>query len=785
MDKFTKKAAAALQNAQGIACALGHTYIGSEHLLLGILRETDSMGGRLLLSRGITYDKVCTRLCELVGTGTKTVLSAADMTTRTRRIVEQSTSCARRFGFTTVGTEHLLLAITGEPECVAMQLLAKLGQDAKSLAPYICDKLGLYELLTPQSASRQQKSLKMLSKFAVNLTEQARAGKLFEAVGRDAETERVMSILTRHGKSNPCLIGEPGVGKTCIVEGLAVRIAKGDTPKALVGCQIYMLDLATMIAGSKYRGEFEERLRAVIDEAEKNPEIILFVDEMHIIIGAGAAEGAIDACNILKPALARGKVRLIGATTVEEYRRHIEKDRALERRLAPVMIEEPDEQTALEILRFLRGRLESHHGVRISDNAVNAAVSLSVRYIGDRFLPDKAIDLLDEAASFAQLSGASRADKDIAGQRAQLEELIKKGMFESAGAVRENIRRLRTSRSDAFSVVTEKQVCAAVSRWTGIPVGTLSKQGVEKLSGLEARIKSRIIGQDSAVKCVCDTLKRAGAGLCDPARPYASFLLCGTTGVGKTELCRTVAEELFGSRRALIKLDMAEYMEIHSVSKLIGSPPGYVGHDEGGALCDAVRARPYSIVLFDEIEKAHPDVLNILLGILDEGVLTDSHGRHASFKNTVIMMTTNIGTQRAGSTPLGFGQKDGTLDSAVLSKLRQTLRPELLNRIDETVVFRMLDDNDLEIITRQMLDTLRLRLQKRGVDVEFDDSVVRMIIAENDAKSYGARNIRRLIIRRVSNPIAQMMLDGTLPECAVTDKMLVNRDEPVYNVTKR
>lgn len=800
MDKFSKKAGNALQNAQNIASALGHTYIGSEHLLLGILKETESVGSRILLSRGITYDKVRTRLCELVGTGTKTQLGASDMTSRTRRIIEQSMTFAKRFGFTSVGTEHLLLAIAAENECVGMQILSKLGQDPKTLSSTIREKLGLYELITPQAPQKPAKNLKVLPKFATNLVDEARQGKILPAVGREEELERVMSILSRHSKNNPCLIGEPGVGKTCIAEGLALKISCGEVPPTLAGQQIYMLDLTSMIAGSKYRGEFEERLRAVLDEAEKNTDIILFVDEMHIIIGAGAAEGAIDACNILKPALARGKIKMIGATTIDEYHRHIEKDRALERRFAPVMIDEPSEKMTLDILHSLRGRLENHHSVQIEESALCAAISLSVRYIGDRFLPDKAIDLVDEAASVKHISMLksprhSLQDK-ITQKRSRLEEMIKKGKYEDAARLRDEISVIKAQKDNAqFSEeisVTEEDICRAVSRWTGVPAGALTKEGAERLSKMEERINRRIIGQNAAVKCVCDTLIRAGAGLCDPTRPLASFLFCGTTGVGKTELCRVLADELFKTSKALVKLDMAEFMEQHSIAKLIGSPPGYVGHDDGGALCEKIRSRPYSIVLFDEIEKAHPEVLNILLGILDDGVLTDSHGRTANFKNTIVILTTNIGTMKAGSIPLGFsGSETGEqIRKTVLTALKKTLRPELLNRIDETPVFEMLKDKDIRKITEMMLSELKQRLENKGIAIEFDPSVADMICTLNGTSQFGARNIRRLITRHVANPIAAMVVSGSLKPgssqvlsqtelCADT---LVNSKPVVYNM---
>lgn len=763
MDKFSKKAGLALQSAQDIASALGHTYIGSEHLLLGILKDSECVGSRILLSKAITYEKVKSQLTELMGSGCKTELSAADMTSRTRKIIEQSALFAKRFGFTAIGTEHLLLSIAAEPECVGMQILTKLGIEPKALTATVRDKLGLYEITT-QSSPKQTKTLKHITKYATNLTELAKRGKLHPAIGRDAELARVITILSRQSKNNPCLIGEPGVGKTCIAEGLALRIAKNDVPPVLSGKQIYMLDLTSMIAGSKYRGEFEERLHAVLDEAEKNSEIILFVDEMHIIIGAGAAEGAIDACNILKPALARGRIKMIGATTIKEYRTHIEKDRALERRFAQVMIEEPDKKTTLEILESIRGVLEHHHNVKIDDGALKAAVELSVRYIGDRFLPDKAIDVIDEAASNLNLNRLCGGENELAKLRGALESSIKTGNYEQAAKLRDRIAELKKESGDGIPTVTQKDICDTVSRWTGVPVGTLDKSRADLLCSLSERVKRQIIGQDKAVDCVCSTLIRAATGLCDPQRPLASFLFCGTTGVGKTELCKVIAREMFGSDKALIKLDMAEFMEPHSVSKLIGSPPGYIGHEKGGELCDRVRSRPYSILLFDEIEKAHPEVLNILLSLLDEGVLTDSHGVSASFKNTVVVMTTNLGTQAENRmTPLGFGgDRENHLTESISSAVKKSLRPELQSRIDETVIFERLSSDAIRRIARLYLDGMTKRMAENDIEIEFDDSVIDMVVSMNRTAEHGARNIRRIIAKNVYNEIASRIASGSL-----------------------
>lgn len=763
LDKFSRKAALALAAGQSIASSLGHTYIGSEHILLGIIKESDSVGARILLSRGITYDKVEQKLVELVGKGEPTLLSARDITPRMRRIIELSFTSAKRFGFTIVGTEHILIGMTAEPECVGMQLLSKLGISAKALSDTIQQRLGLYEIPTAGTNSKTQKALKAIAKYSINLTKEASLGTLDPIIGRKKELERVMSILCRRNKNNPCLVGEPGVGKTVIVEGLAQKIAEGKVPLQLIDKQIYMLDLTSMIAGSKYRGEFEERLKSVVDEAEKNPDIILFIDEMHVMVGAGAAEGAIDASNILKPALARGKIKVIGATTVDEYRKHIEKDQALERRFAPVIIDEPDKERTLEILKGVRPKLEAHHRVKIDDSALDSAIDLSVRYIGDRFLPDKAIDLIDESAAKVNLSAFSESAG--AGEK-NIRLSISEGNFDTAAELSLMLDDLPQSPKTQTPHITDKDVCAVVSVSTGIPAGNLSEDEGQRLIGLEQRLEKRVIGQKEAIHTVCETVRRARAGLGDPNRPLSSIILCGTTGVGKTELCRALACELFGSEQALVKLDMAEYMEKHSVSKIIGSPPGYVGFDSGGTLADRIRSRPYCILLLDEIEKAHPDVLNILLGILDEGRLTDSTGRKVSFKNIIIIMTSNIGASRVvGKVSLGFGESGISYEhikSEIMSALKKELRPEFLNRIDEIVVFKKLGKAELMQIAQKMLGELSDRLKKSGVDISFDISVVQMVTENKDSDDYGARQVKRVIDSKITNAIAQKLLKGEI-----------------------
>lgn len=745
MEKFSKKASLALRAAQDAAEALGHTYIGSEHILLGILADSECVGARLLLSKSITSAKVESALCQLMGSGCETELSASDMTSRTRKIIEQSSVIAKRYGFSVIGTEHLLLAIADESECVGMQILTKLGVDSRSLTKLIHDKLGMYEI--PISQPPRQKPLRHIPKFSKNLSDSARLGQISEAVGREEETARVITVLARRGKNNPCLIGEPGVGKTCIAEDLALRIYRREVPPVLFNKQIYALDLTSMLAGAKYRGEFEERLHAVLDEAEKNPDVILFIDELHIIIGAGAAEGAIDASNILKPALARGRIKVIGATTLSEYTRIIERDRALERRFAKIMIEEPTIETTVRILKSLKSALEAHHNVIIPDRAIESAVMLADRYIGDRFMPDKAIDLIDETASKLRLSQASGSGAQL---RSELEKALRNGDLDLAADIRNKI----SEESLTAKAVTSEDVCDTVSLWTGVPITTLS----DGLCDLESRVKAKIIGQDAAVKTVCDTLIRARSGLCDEKRPMASMLFCGSTGVGKTELCKVIAKELYGSMRALIRLDMAEYMEAHSVSRLIGSPPGYVGHGEGGMLCKQVRTRPYSIILFDEIEKAHPEVLNVLLSILDEGVLTDSLGNKAHFHNTVIILTTNLGTGGEGA--VGFGGNGALSRSKISTALKNHLRPEILGRIDEVVYFDTLSGEHIQEIAKIMLEEMRRKLKKDGIDVEFDDSVSQMVASSCDCLTYGARNIRKVISQAVYNDLAKKITSG-------------------------
>ncbi len=663
-NKFTAKATNVLNKSLYLASELGHTYIGSEHLLLALTSETDSVAAKLLDSRGVIFENVKAAITERIGVGERTSLTPNDLTPRTKHIIETSAYKAMRFGGTYIGTEHLLLSLCAEPDCAASVILTSLGASAKDISSDIASFFG--ELNDNDSKSgkiRNDAVLRdtpTLSQHGRDLTALAREGRLDPIIGRSSETERVIQILSRRTKNNPCLIGEPGVGKTAVVEGLAKRIADGTVPAPLSNKLIISLDLASMVAGAKYRGEFEERMKAVIKEVEKNPSVILFIDEIHTLIGAGAAEGAVDAANILKPALARGEIQLIGATTISEYRKYIEKDAALERRFASVTVGEPTPDEAVQILLGLRDRYESHHKVKITDEAIHAAVSLSVRYIGDRYLPDKAIDLIDEAASRARIASYTSpielkvAEEEIKSLQADKEEAIKAQNFEKAAAIRDKEKALiedcnkkkakwQASVSNTELSIGENDIADIVGTWTGIPIRHLAEKESECLSHLGDILKSRIIGQDAAADAVARAIQRGRIGLKDPNRPIGSFIFLGPTGVGKTELCRVLSDVMFGDKNAMIRIDMSEFIDKHSSSKLIGSPPGYVGYSEGGQLTEKIRRKPYSVVLFDEIEKAHPDVWGLLLQILEDGILTDSQGRRVDFKNSIIIMTSNVG----------------------------------------------------------------------------------------------------------------------------------------------
>ena len=789
---FTQKANTALNAAIEYAENLGHTYIGSEHLLLGLLSSEGSVAYTALTARNITADNVETAVRNSVGIGTPTVLSPNDFTPRSKNIIETAVTIARSLGHGYVGTEHLLIAILRDSSCYAMDILDAMNVSAADIAEEITKSVNVSQNDASPKSKEQSKGkteTPTLDQFGRDLTAIARQGKIDPVIGRQKEIERVIQILCRRTKNNPCLIGEPGVGKTAIAEGLALKIASGEVPEILKDKRIVALDLTGMVAGTKYRGDFEERIKSAIDEVSKAGNIILFIDEVHTLIGAGAAEGAVDAANILKPALARGEMQVIGATTIEEYRKNIEKDSALERRFQSVLVGEPSREEAVEILKGIRDKYEAHHKVKITDEAIEAAVKMSSRYIGDRFLPDKAIDLIDEAASKVRLR-AYTPPEDIR----ELEEKIKRineekasavnsQNFEQAAALRDEEKEVKAhlenakegwkkQNSETNGVVTPDEIAAIVSEWTHIPVVQLTEEESQRLLHMEEELHRRIVGQDQAVSAVAKAIRRGRVGLKDPNRPTGSFIFLGPTGVGKTELCKTLAATLFGDESAMIRLDMSEFMEKHTVSKLVGSPPGYVGYDEGGQLTEKVRRKPYSVVLFDEIEKAHPDVFNMLLQILDDGVLTDSQGRKVDFKNCIIIMTSNVGAKlitNAGNAALGFKGEEGNgtmsqsdIKDAVMGELKKCFRPEFLNRVDDIIVFEQLNKDDIKEIARRMLKTLKNRVHDMGIELSFDDSAIEKIADEGFDLVYGARPLRRAIQSEIEDKLSEEMLDGRI-----------------------
>ncbi len=814
-NRFTGRAQDALKAALGSAVSLGHTYIGTEHLLLGLLSDPASIAARLLEARGVRAEAVRTAVVELSGRGGESRVSPADMTPRLRRMLQDAAMEAARCGQHHIGTEHLLLSVLESTDCVAVRILYGIGAPVDEVRGDVLAFLASEPGGEPgrnipppatsgrahgsRSAERREErthgarstgresgrsgenrekgeesipGAPTLSRYGRDLTARARVGRHDPVIGREEECDRVIQILSRRQKNNPCLIGEPGVGKTAVVEGLSHRIAEGRVPEPLRDRRIVTLDIPAMIAGAKYRGEFEERLKAVMGEVERDPSIILFIDELHTIAGAGAAEGAVDAANILKPALARGDFRLIGATTPDEYRRHIERDAALERRFQSVTVGEPSAEEAIRILRGLRPKYEAHHGLSITDEAIRAAVELSVRYIPDRFLPDKAIDLVDEAAARLRmklLSHSSRDTEDILTDprvEPDVAAAIRDGDLEKAGA-------LRAEAAQAFqkaqlplpgappfpAEVRAEEIAAVVTRWTGIPVTRLLEGEGDRLLHLENTLQSRVIGQDKAISAVARAIRRGRLGLSDPRRPIGSFLFLGPSGVGKTELSHALAAALFGSERSLVRIDMSEYMEKHSVSRLIGSPPGYVGHEEGGQLTERIRRHPYAVVLFDEVEKAHPDIFNLLLQVLDDGSLTDAQGRRVDFRNTVIIMTSNIGS--TAHRTVGFsGDETARSREAVLGALREVFRPEFLNRIDETVLFAPLGQDDLRRIASLLLEEIASRVRGMGITLHFEPSVADLLVAEGTDSQKGARPLRRVAMRLVEDALATDMLEG-------------------------
>ena len=795
-NKFTPRAEEALRLSQEAAEEMGHGYVGSEHLLLGLIREEEGIAHRVLSEYGVTDEMVCDVLQRSVGKGLSGTAPSQGLTPRAKSVVELAVSEAARMGSSYIGTEHLLMGILREGGNMALRILRTMGVDSKKMYSSIVQKLNDTPHTVTSGAStanrESDKKNKTLAEFTRDLTEAARAGKLDPVIGREKEIQRVIQILSRRTKNNPVLIGEPGVGKTAIAEGLAERIASGDVPEELLDKKILSLDLSGMVAGTKYRGEFEERIKNTLAEVKRAGNVILFIDELHTIVGAGSAEGAVDAANIIKPALGRGEIRVIGATTLNEYRKYIEKDAALERRFQPVTVGEPTPEATLEILKGLRDKYESHHKLTITDEALEAAVQLSKRYIGDRFLPDKAIDLMDEAASQVRMTAEASSpdlkalEEKITALHREKTEAVAAQDFEKAAQLRDieknyqeqvEIERdnWRKQLAQNRGNVTADDVAKVVAGWTGIPVTRLTEDESMRLLKLEEKLHQRVVGQDEAVNAVAKAIRRSRVGLKDPKRPIGSFLFLGPTGVGKTELCKTLAEAMFGDENAMVRIDMSEYMEKHTVSRLVGSPPGYVGHEEGGQLTEKVRRKPYSVVLFDEIEKAHEDVWNILLQILEDGIVTDSQGRKVDFKNTIIVMTSNVGAKNitADAARLGFdGSEKGEKESeevrfdrirdAVMADLKRTFRPEFLNRIDEIIVFRQLTEDNIRQIARRMLDVTGARMAQQGITLAADDDAVAELARDGFDPQYGARPLRRAIQSMVEDAVAEKMLEGQL-----------------------
>ena len=782
--RFTDKANTALNLAMEAARELGHTYVGTEHVLLGLLKEGSGVAAVVLSGRGITAAQYARRLTESESSGAYSNLTVEDFTPRAKAAMENALAEAAMAQHRLAGTEHLLAAILRDDTGVAVRLLTALDGRPNELLSDLARVNA--PAMPPAAAKSAAKSGRTptLDQYGRDLTAMARAGMLDPVIGREEETQRVIHILCRRTKNNPCLIGEPGVGKTAVAEGLAQRIVAGEVPEPLRDKRLISLDLTAMVAGTKYRGDFEERVKNALSEVTKTKDVLLFIDELHNLIGAGAAEGAVDAANILKPVLARGELQLVGATTLDEYRRHIEKDAALERRFQPVTVGEPTPQRTREMLCGLRDKYEAHHKVRIGDEAIAAAVDLAVRYVSDRFLPDKAIDLLDEAAARVRLRRQEAPEdlRQMEGEAARLnaekKAAIREQDFERAAQLRDEERALAarlSSRKDSWqreyavhdAEVTAADVAAVVAVWTGIPAEQVTCEEGARLQSLEETLHRRIVGQEEAVSAVARAVRRGRVGLQDPNRPSGSFILLGPTGVGKTELCKALAQTLFGDEKAIIRLDMSEYMEQHAVSRLVGSPPGYVGHEEGGQLTEAVRRRPYSLVLLDEIEKAHPDLQNLLLQILEDGQLTDSRGRRVDFRNTLIMMTSNVGARRlAGEGRVGFADGRGGLSAAALRReamgeLRQIFRPEFLNRVDEIVVFRPLSEEQITAIAQRLLDGVCKRLQALGYAFSYDEEVAAILAREGFDAVYGARPLRRAVRAQIEDPLAEKLLAGT------------------------
>ena len=805
---FTEKAKEAIRKAQQYAVHLGHNYVGTEHLLLGLVGVKDSVASKAIEAQGITEDAITEKIDELVGLNNGGGYYPQDYTPRSKRVIDMSVQEAIKMGTGYVGTEHILLALIQENDSIAVRILASLGVNGQKLYEDIMSMVGEDSTGSTGANGDSKSGTPTLDKYSRDFTKMASESKFDPIIGRDKEIKRVIQILSRRTKNNPCLVGDPGVGKSAIIEGLAQQIYEGNVPSTLKDKRIVSLDLSSMIAGSKYRGEFEERIKKVIDEVKAAGNVVLFIDEIHTIIGAGGAEGAIDASNILKPSLARGELQLIGATTIEEYRKYIEKDAALERRFQQVMVNEPNEEEAILMLKGLRDKYEAHHNVKITDEAIEAAVKMSSRYITDRFLPDKAIDLMDEAASKVRLqtytapSNVKELEDKITALEKEKEEAIKTEEFEKAAKVKKEQTELKKKLDDAKKewdtentktkqVVTEDEIAAVVSSWTGVPVQSLKQEESERLINLEKILHERVIGQDEAVSAVAKAIRRGRVGLKDPKRPIGSFLFLGPTGVGKTELSKALAEALFGDENAMVRIDMSEYMEKHTVSKMIGSPPGYVGYEEGGQLTEKIRRKPYSVVLFDEIEKASPDVFNVMLQILDDGHITDGQGRKVDFKNTVIIMTSNAGAKSIiAPKKLGFVADNSdeksyqAMKDTVMEEIKHLFKPEFINRIDDIIVFHPLDEENVKKIVALMTKEIVKRVKENmDIHIEFTDEAISLLAKEGFDPAYGARPLRREIQSKIEDEFAEEFLRNEI-KAGDSVKVGVKDDKFVFNADK-
>ncbi len=794
---FTSRAKKAIEIANDVAIELGHSYIGTEHILYGLAKEGNGVASKVIENQNVTSENIIDKIVELIGKE-PVIDGTLGFTPRSKRVIENAFIEARKLGYNYIGTEHILIGILREGDCIAARILLDLNVNIPKLYNEIVKVINEGEELSSNDNSSRHNNKKngsynstqTLNQFGDDLTKKAEQGKLDPIVGRKEEIERVIQILSRRTKNNPCLIGEPGVGKTAVVEGLAQKIVVGDVPEILKEKRVVTMDISGMVAGAKYRGDFEERIKKALDEVKKAGDIILFIDEMHTIVGAGAAEGAIDAANILKPLLARGEIQLVGATTLNEYRKYIEKDTALERRFSPVTVQEPSEKDTIKILKGIRDKYEAHHGVKITDEAIESAVKMSIRYINDRFLPDKAIDLIDEAASRAKLKtytepeNLKKLEEEIEEIVKNKEEAVRTQKFEKAAGLRDKEKELKekyekeqrkwkNKNTKSITNITEENIAEVIASWTGIPAKKITEDENEKLKSLEKNLHERVVGQNEAVEAVAKAIRRGRVGLKDPKRPIGSFLFLGPTGVGKTELSKALAESLFGDENAMIRIDMSEFMEPHSVSKLIGSPPGYVGFDDGGQLTEKIRRKPYSVLLFDEIEKAHPDVMNMLLQILEDGRLTDSQGRTVNFKDTVIIMTSNIGARLITDKKLlGFSNQQNNDEKEnkeyeetkkeVMEALKRELRPEFINRIDEIIVFHKLTDDEISQIIDIMLQEVTNRLKDQKIEIELEPEVKQLIASKGIDKAFGARPLRRTIQSILEDKLAEEILDGNL-----------------------